>query len=146
MALRIVDAVSDEKPIAVQVEPDPGRVTIPVTDRAQRAVQVQPDPKVFERGQADWTGYAYVIPRSPEQLPPPTPGLCRDRRAWAYRLGGAEANYSRVQVTIQGLASSCVSCEARDRGNRPSPASFLVTTFNFSKSARGPPAAGSSRT
>jgi hypothetical protein len=72
------------------------------------AIEVETDPRVFERDLPDWTGYSYVIPEDVENLGPPPPGLCRDRGPWAYRLGGADAQFTRVAVTIAARGSATV--------------------------------------
>jgi hypothetical protein len=69
---------------------------------------VQADPKVFEKGLRDWTGYAYVVDDSSASVPPPPPGKCRDRREWAMRLGAADADFTRLRVTIRGRPTAPV--------------------------------------
>jgi hypothetical protein len=78
-------------------------------DREERAKQrdpvalsVQADPKVFEKGQPDWTGYAYVVDEPATDVPPPPGGECRDRREWAMGLGAADADFTRLRVSVAG--------------------------------------------
>jgi hypothetical protein len=66
------------------------------------------DPVLFEKGQPDWTGYSYVIPRSPKRLGSPPRGECRARRTWAYDLNGADAAFTKLRVTAEGRAAGTV--------------------------------------
>jgi hypothetical protein len=66
------------------------------------------DPALFEKGQPDWTGYSYVIPRSPQRLASPPRGKCRARRSWAYGLNGADAGFTKLRVTAEGRAGGTV--------------------------------------
>lgn len=108
----LIDALSgDGRPVNSYVERNPGRATVPVrgAQQLQRAqIGVVLDPKIFERGDPDWTGYSYVIPRPASQLTAPPPGRCRDRARWAKSLGGADAGFTRVEVALQGRASGTV--------------------------------------
>jgi hypothetical protein len=70
-------------------------------------VTVQTNPAVWESGELDWIGYAYVIPRTLSDIGTPPPGRSWDWYTWAHQLGGADA-WTRVQVTLEGRADSQV--------------------------------------
>lgn len=97
-------SITDPPPVAVHVDPDPP-VRLPSATEPSESlpgVSSEPDPRVFEQGEPDWTGYTYIIPRPIEEVGPPPRGECRDRRSWAHSLGGADAFFTRIQVTLEG--------------------------------------------
>jgi hypothetical protein len=89
-------------------------------------IEILTNPTVFEAGTLDWTGYSYVIPRLPDHVPPPPPGMCRDRRVWAYSLNGADADFSKIELVL--------------RANRNETVTINDLKINVTKS--GPPLSG----
>lgn len=71
-------------------------------------VVVSTDPSVFEAGEPLWTPYFYYLPISAEELGRP-PEDCRARRSWAFDRGGADADETRLTVTLLGQRSAEVS-------------------------------------
>lgn len=74
------------------------------------AVDVRVDPVAWEKDPL-WTPYFYWIPRGPEQFTAP-PDKCQQRRQWAWDLQGADADETRLLLTLFGARSGEVSFDS----------------------------------
>jgi hypothetical protein len=99
-----------ERDEASKSEEDRREAMQKAAEQSRRPLQltVETDPAVFEKGEPDWTGYAFVIGRPPRAVPAPPRGECRSRRTWAYDLGAVDADFTRVHVTARGRPAAPV--------------------------------------
>jgi hypothetical protein len=75
-------------------------------------VNVEVDPRLVNGNLPNWVPYFYFLPipdRAQLGAPPPD---CRDRREWAWALGGADADESRAAVTLRGAREGEVSLDS----------------------------------
>lgn len=71
------------------------------TDISKITLDVETRPAEFEHGPLQWRPYHYFLPLDIDEVPPP-PADCRDRREWASRLGGADANETYFRISLEG--------------------------------------------
>lgn len=72
---------------------------------------VRVDPSYFKDKRPNWTPYFYYLATNGSQLTTP-PKDCRDRRPWAWAQSGADADETRLAVTLTGSRPSEVSLES----------------------------------
>ena len=97
------DLTSD--PVDIDTDLDPSDM-----DRAETKVGLLSTPKEWSDGHPNWTPYFYYVPRSKAELTEP-PQDCRERRDWAWGLGGADADETRMKLTLTGNRDTEVSID-----------------------------------
>ncbi|MFI7582065.1 hypothetical protein [Kocuria kalidii] len=73
-------------------------------------IVVEADPSIFEAGEPKWTPFYYFVPVLAENMTAP-PEDCRARREWAYDQRGADADESRVLITMIGNRDEEISVQ-----------------------------------
>lgn len=74
-------------------------------------VNVEVDPSFYKDKRPNWTPYFYYLPTTRSQLSPP-PSDCRDRRTWAWGQDGADADETRLALTLTGSRPREVSLDS----------------------------------
>jgi hypothetical protein len=82
-------------------------VEVRTTPPVEINVDVEPDPSFWQDKRPDWYAHFYYVPAGKELTPPPRD--CRERRDWAWSLNGADADQSRIALTVTGNRSGEVS-------------------------------------
>lgn len=97
------------------------------TDVAPPEIDLLADPGGWGNDQPNWVPYFYFLPVQVGSLTEP-PQDCRDRREWAWEQGGADADESRLRLTVTGVRDGEVSLDSMsvDVESRPLPEGIVA--------------------